>query len=76
MANASTNWSITYQYQQDLSSKLFNQINTKTFRPGIYNPNIFIKAFDSVAGESSRGLRLLVKKGTTFIFSNTYKSKM
>ena len=73
MANASTNWSITYQYQQDLSSKLFNQINTKTYRPGIYNPNIFIKAFDSVAGESSRGLKLLVKKGTTFIFSNTYK---
>lgn len=73
MANASTNWSITYQYQQDLSSKLFNQINTKTYRPGIYNPNIFIKAFDSVAGEPSRGLKLLVKKGTTFIFSNTYK---
>lgn len=73
MANASTNWSITYQYQQDLSSKLFNQINTKTYRPGIYNPNIFIKAFDSVAGESTRGLKLLVKKGTTFIFSNTYK---
>src|SRR5574344_2193235 len=73
MANASTNWSITYQDQQDLSSKLFNQINTKTYRPGIYTPNIFIKAFDSVAGESSRGLRLLVKKGTTFIFSNTYK---
>lgn len=73
MANASTNWSITYQYQQDLSSKLFNQINTKTYRPGIYNPNIFIKAFDSTAGESTRGLKLLVKKGTTFIFSNTYK---
>ena len=73
MANANTNWSITYQYQQDLSSKLFNQINTKTHRPGIYNPNIFIKAFDSTSGESSRGLKLLIKKGTTFIFSNTYK---
>ena len=73
MANASTNWSITYQYQQDLSSKLFNQINTKTYRPGIYNPNIFIKAFDSTVGDSSRGIKLLIKKGTTFIFSNTYK---
>ena len=73
MANASTNWSITYQYQQDLSSKLFNQINTKTHRPGIYNPNIFIKAFDSTVGDSSRGIKLLIKKGTTFIFSNTYK---
>lgn len=73
MANASNDWSITYQYKQDLNSVLFNQINTKTHIPGVYNPNIFIKAFNATAEDAFRGIKLLVKKGTTFIFSNTYR---
>lgn len=71
----SEQWLTSFYFQQDLRSYYMNNILSATIRPGIYNANIGIGAYDSTSGSSDKlgdGLNLFIKKGTTFVFSNSY----
>lgn len=69
MATKKQGWSTSFFYKQDLRSYYMNNLLNESFRPGIYNPDMYIYA-------DSKGIYLVIKKGTTFLFSNgiSYKN--
>lgn len=70
----SEGWMTSFIYEQDLTSAYMNGVLYSMFRPGIYNANFILQAgkySDSSSAEND-GLSLLIKKGTTFVFSNDY----
>ena len=77
MADTSS-WMTSFYWQQDLRSYYMNGLLNASLKAGVYNANIaaFVtKDTDTSTGSNiHRGLNLFIKKGTTFIFSNSYKS--
>lgn len=73
MATINQGWSTSFIYKQDLTSYYMNNVLKSVIRPGIYNANIAV-----TKGKSSRGsagendICIIIKKGTTFVFSNDY----
>lgn len=65
MATVSPGWSTSFIYKQDLTSYYMNSLLRSLIRPGIYNANMALK-------NDSDNFSLLIKKGTTFVFSNDY----
>lgn len=66
--NTSRGWMTSFIYEQDLTSYYMNNILTGMLHPGVYNANIALMQKGDV-------IYLLVKKGTTFLFSNSYFQK-
>lgn len=71
MAQVSTDagWMTSFIYEQDLTSLYMNNIFTGALRPGVYNANL------GVVQTNQGAVYLFVKKGTTFLFSNTYENE-
>lgn len=75
-----TSWMTTFIYRQDLRSYYMNNLLYSVIHPGIYNQGISL--FTSSTTDTSTDteststgvnvLRLKIRKGTTFIFSNDY----
>lgn len=71
-------WITSFFYKQDLRSLYMNNLLNASFQPGVYNADIGI--FSRTENEADRengespGLNILIKKGTTLIFSNSYKT--
>lgn len=63
MSEPLSGWSTSFFYKQDLRSYYMNNLLNEGFKPGIYNPDMYVYA-------DEEGLKLFIKKGTTFIFSN------
>lgn len=62
----SSGWMTNFIYEQDLTSYYMNNMLTGAFRPGIYNANI------ALIVDNKQNVCLSIKKGTTFLFSNSY----
>lgn len=70
MASIGSNeWITTFIYRQDLRSYYMNSLLYSIVKPGVYNQGISLFT-DKDTGTSS--LKLSIRKGTTFIFSNDY----
>ena len=75
MASVSDGWSTSFIYKQDLTSYYMNGVLRSVIRPGIYNANIGLTVGSPTVGigsSSSDYLCLVIRKGTTFVFSNDY----
>ena len=76
MSSISKGWSTSFIYKQDLTSYYMNSLLRSVIRPGIYNANMGIcNNSDPTVGnvsDNTGGLCLLIKRGTTFVFSNDY----
>lgn len=69
---ASSGWMTTFYYMQDLRSLYMNGVLNAGFKPGIYNADMTLYTINEGDQTSeASGLYLYVKKGTTFIFSNS-----
>lgn len=64
----SSGWMTSFIYEQDLTSYYMNNILTGILHPGVYNANIALV-------NDGNGIYLSIKKGTTFLFSNSYYQK-
>lgn len=77
MADTSS-WMTSFYWQQDLRSYYMNGLLNASLRAGVYNADIaaFVtKDIDTTTGSNIyRGLNLFIKKGTTLVFSNSYKN--
>ncbi len=80
-SSTSSSWLTTFYYEQDLRSTHMNQILNATLKPGIYNANfaLVMQTSDEAStsaenniSSANAGLYLFVKKGSTFVFSNSY----
>ena len=67
--NNKDGWMINFIHEQDLTSHYMNNTLTGLLHPGIYNANIAVYYDSSVTNPS---LHVLLKKGTTLLFSNEY----
>ena len=74
MSSISKGWSTSFIYKQDLTSYYMNSLLRSVIRPGIYNANMGIcnNSTATVGDLSSSPVCLLIKRGTTFVFSNDY----
>lgn len=72
----SPKWHTTFYYEQELRSYYMNQILSGLVKPGIYNATfslVTVPTSANIDDSISTGLHLYIKKGSTFIFSNSYK---
>ena len=70
MASIGSNeWITTFIYRQDLRSYYMNSLLYSIVKPGVYNQGISLLT-DKDTGTGS--IKLSIRKGTTFIFSNDY----
>lgn len=70
MASIGSNeWITTFIYRQDLRSYYMNSLLYSIVKPGVYNQGISLLT-DKDTGTSS--IKIGIRKGTTFIFSNDY----
>ena len=67
-------WMTSFIYEQDLTSAYMNSVLYSLFRPGIYNANFILRpgTYSMNSASTNDGLSMLIKKGTTLVFSNDY----